>query len=258
MTRISLIRRWTRDAAPTEPMVEAIEAAARTHVGKVRQINEDRFLVRSERHLWAIADGMGGHSRGTEAANAAVDELAALADAPEQISAPAIRAALASANRKIYDNPSGRQGTSGTTIVVAWLDRDRLTVFWAGDSRAYCIRHGKARCLTKDHSVVQDLLDAGEISEREAQRHPYANLVTRALGVAAEVELDETVVHVRPNDRLLLCSDGVSRSLDLGDCAVGNSSIGRFADDILCSALRRDGGDNATIVAIQLNALPPL
>jgi serine/threonine-protein phosphatase Stp1 len=198
---------------------------------------------------------MGGHCGGTEAANAAIDALSALADAPSEISAAAICAVLVSANASIYAASNARGATSGTTIVVAWLNRDELTVFWVGDSRAYWIRNSCVQCLTRDHSLVQALIDAGEITATEARMHPDANVVTRALGAAEMVEIDRAVTRLRIGDRVILCSDGVSRSLGAGAFANGKASLGQFADDVLGNALRCDGSDNATIVAVQLNTL---
>jgi serine/threonine-protein phosphatase Stp1 len=254
----SLLQRWKRprleEAWTSEE--DFFDAAARSHVGKVRQINEDRFLVRSERGLWAVADGMGGHSAGSDAATAAIEELAELADGSGAISDAALRAALERANRRIHDRANGQKAVSGSTIVVAWADRDRLSVFWAGDSRAYRVRDGAVQGLTHDHSVVQELLDAGEITAAEAERHPFAHLVTRALGASDTLTPDQIVVDLAPGDRVLLCSDGVSRTLDLLAVARGNLAIEEFADDLLSAALRCDGSDNATLVAIHMNALP--
>jgi serine/threonine protein phosphatase Stp1 len=228
-----------------------VDAAARSHVGRVRQINEDRFLMRSERGVWAVADGMGGHVGGSEAASAAIDAIAELADGEDAISEPAIRSALDRANRRIHRS-GDEQTTSGTTIVVGWLQDDRLTVLWAGDSRAYCIRNAEVRCLTRDHSLVQELIDAGEITQAEAERHPHAHLVTRALGAASTVAIDKIVVDARPGDRFLLCSDGISRSMDAADLMASSGGIGQFADEMLNTALQRDGRDNATLIAIDL------
>jgi serine/threonine protein phosphatase Stp1 len=248
-----LLRRWHRSDADPLPYADTpvAEAAARSHVGSVRQINEDRFLVRSERGLWAVADGMGGHAAGGEAANAAIDELAALTDETSALSEASIRAALDRANRRIHDSGAG-QATSGTTIVVAWLRDDRLTVLWAGDSRAYHVRDTEARCLTRDHSLVQELIDAGQITAAEAERHPNGHIITRALGAADTVEIDRIVVDARPGDRFMLCSDGISRSLDTAEMAADHTAIGQFADGLLNTALRRDGSDNATLIAVQI------
>jgi serine/threonine-protein phosphatase Stp1 len=240
---------------PLPSELEFVAAAARSHVGTVRQINEDRFLVCSERRLWAVADGMGGHTAGSDAASAAIDELASLADGSGAISEAALRMALDRVNRRINARASDQHAVSGSTIVVAWIMQDRLTVLWAGDSRAYLVRGGAVQCLTRDHSVVQELFDAGKITEAEAQRHPYAHLVTRALGASDTLAPDRVVLDLSPGDRILLCSDGVSRTLDLPAVAAGSPAIDEFADELLSAALRRDGSDNATIVAIQFN--PP-
>ncbi|MDB5725535.1 MAG: hypothetical protein JWQ16_2289, partial [Novosphingobium sp.] len=206
----------------------------------------------------AVADGMGGRSAGSEAATAVIDELANLADSGDAISNAALRMALEQANRHIHNRASGQQAVSGSTIVLAWVDRDELTVIWAGDSRAYLVRDTEVRCLTRDHSIVQELLDAGEITATEVDGHPFAHLVTRALGASETLTPDHIVVDLMPDDRIILCSDGVSRTLDLPAVARGSQAIEKFADDLLSAALRRDGSDNATLVAIQLNALPPI
>lgn len=249
-----LLRRWSR-----EPRSFAItpQVAARSHVGKVREINEDRFLVRSDQGLWAVADGMGGLAGGSEAAEAAIAELAATTDHGEPVTEKAILAAFDRTNRKIRGDLGDKEARSGTTIVTAWLEGTRLTVFWIGDSRVYLIRRGSARCLTHDHSVVQDLIDAGEITLAEAARHPFAHLVTRALGAAQNVKADKVTIDLAVGDRLLLCSDGISRSLDTEEAAGSDASLTLLADTLLDSALRRDGSDNATLVAIEILAGSP-
>ena len=219
---------------------------SRTHVGRVRSVNEDRLLDRPDRLLWAVVDGMGGHSGGAAAATTVVDVLQALADDPVPIDAAAARAAVSRANRAIHD----RHPTSGATVVIALIEGSEATIFWAGDSRAYLMRGGRAEQLTHDHSVVQEMIDAGILTEAAADRHPQANVVTRALGVAPAVALDSVTMRLQPNDRLLLCSDGVSRSLYPRDFATMPEAIGDMADRFLENALQRDGGDNATLVVI--------
>lgn len=254
-----LLRRWARsaDTAKGWPETEAVLAAARTHVGKVRDINEDRFLVRSDRGLWAVADGMGGHAGGGDAADMAIAKLAELSDDKRPLSEAAIRAAMRRANHEIRANAQARAAVSGTTIVIAWLAEDRLSIFWAGDSRAYLMNGGAARCLTRDHSIVQDLIDAGDITPAQAERHPHAHLVTRALGATDTIELDLTASAFRPGDRVILCSDGVSRSLDLTRTGLPGETVAQLSDDLLAQALVRDGSDNATLIAIE-RAAPPI
>ena len=246
----SLLRRKPR-GGPSLARETVYVSQNRSHVGRVRSVNEDRLLDRADRGLWAVVDGMGGHSGGAAAAETVVDVLQALADDPAPINAAAVRAAVSHANRTIYDV----HATSGATIVIALIEGSEATIFWAGDSRAYLMRGGGgggggAERLTHDHSVVQEMIDAGVLTEAAADRHPQANVVTRALGVAPAVVLDSVTTLVKPNDRLLLCSDGISRSLDPRDFATMPAAIGDMADRILENALQRDGSDNATLVVI--------
>ncbi len=187
---------------------------------------------------------MGGHSAGDRAATAAIDALDALAD---PITAAAVLGALAAANASIATQAIG--GGSGTTIVAAWARGARLHLFWAGDSRAYRVRDGRATPLTRDHSLVQELVDGGLITAAEAERHPQANVVTRALGIAPAVEIETATTDLAPGDLVLLCSDGLSRSLGPRDFAPG-PELDEQADRLLRHALQRDGGDNASLVLI--------
>lgn len=249
MNLATLLRRRPRDLPPVA-LDDAFRSASRTHVGRVRTVNEDRLLDRPDRGLWAVADGMGGHSAGAAAAATVVDALETLLDTQDRIDEAAVRAVLARANRVIHDGVRGTAATSGATVVVVSLDGVRATICWAGDSRAYRIRSGSAECLTRDHSVVQEMVDAGVLTEAAAERHPQANVVTRALGVAPTIAVDSVTTMLEPGDRLLLCSDGVSRSIDARDFIMIPAEVDAIADRLLANALQRDGGDNATVIVI--------
>lgn len=241
----ALLRRLRRAPAAVrveEPGVPRSES--RTDVGRVRTVNEDRVLDRPEHRLWAVADGMGGLSAGDVAAERVVATLAAL----DPVTDAAVLDALHQANEAILASGSGR---SGATIVAAHIAGDCATIFWAGDSRAYHIRGGIVRRLTRDHSVVQDLIDAGLLDEDKAEGHPRANVVTRALGVMSPVVIDTVQVTLACGDRLMLCSDGVSRSLDLRNLQTG-VALHAWADGLLAAALERDGSDNASLVVIEV------
>ena len=241
--RQTLMRRWFRRRSP-EPAaaLAAPRAAVRTDVGRVRRINEDRVLDRGEIGLWAVADGMGGMQAGDVAAQAVVDSLAGVAaPSPDSISA-----ALEAASATIYASGGGQ---SGATIVAALIAGAQATILWAGDSRAYLVRGREVRQLTRDHSLVQDMVDRGLLDPADADAHPRANVITRAIGVAATLRLDRVELSLEAGDRLMLCSDGVSRSLDLADLARAEP-VEALADRLLARALERDGSDNASLVLI--------
>ncbi len=250
----AILHRWWRPGAPPPLPTLPIRAAGRTHVGRVRTVNEDRLLARTDCGLWAVADGMGGHQAGAAAAAIAIDTLATLAERGRAASRGDIVGALDQANATIFATSGEQAGTSGATIVALGLDHDLATICWAGDSRAYRIRDGVAVQLTHDHSLVQELVDAGVLSESAAERHPRANVVTRALGVAAQVRIDVVSHRLVPGDRILLCSDGISRSLDPRDFTTLPADMDAAADRLLANALQRDGSDNATLVLIAIPA----
>lgn len=232
---------------PEQPDIPpSIRSVSRTHVGRVRTINEDRVLDQPERRLWAVADGMGGHSSGDVAAQMAIDGL----DRVQMPSADAILTALQSANADIFEKLGCAGRRSGTTIVAAHVADGFVNLFWAGDSRAYRIREGAIQLLTRDHSVVQQMVDAGALSPAAAARHPQSNVITRALGVEKDVIVDHVTLPFRPGDVILLCSDGISRSL--GDGRPPAGSIELMAQHLLDEALVRDGSDNASLVLIAL------
>lgn len=223
-----------------------IRSVSRTHIGKVRTINEDRVLDRPERGLWAVADGMGGHYSGDVAAQMAIDCL----DKVDLPSADTILAALQVANAEIFAKFGCEEQRSGTTIVAAHVAGGHVDLFWAGDSRAYRIREGSLHLLTRDHSVVQQMVDAGALSPGAAARHPQSNVITRALGVENKVTVDHVTLPLRPGDGILLCSDGVSRSL--GHRPPASVSIESLAQQFLDDALALDGSDNASLVLIAI------
>lgn len=234
--------------APCAP--PGFRSESRTHVGRVRAINEDRLLDRPDRGLWAVSDGMGGHHAGSAAASTVVEALARLADRDVAIDGSKVCDALAQANSAICTGRHKDAPVSGATVVAAVMNGMTATICWAGDSRAYRIRNGQPEQLTRDHSVVQEMVDAGALTAAAAERHPRANLITRALGIAPTVVIEQVTTQVRPGDYLLLCSDGISRSLDSRDFAIMPAAIDAIADRFLVNALQRDGSDNATLILI--------
>ena len=233
-------------AAPASPL--ACRSVSRTHVGRVRLINEDRVLDDPAARLWAVADGMGGHSGGDLAAQQIVDSLRQTALHP--VSPDTAARALQGANGQIHARNRRLGLEAGATVVMAVLAHDGLEITWAGDSRAYRIGAAGAELLTHDHSVVQQLVDAGTISPEMAERHPYANVVTRALGIDPDLVLD-SITAIPCAGRFLLCSDGLSRSLRDEDLSA-ETSLEQLADTLLASALARDGSDNISLILIEI------
>lgn len=248
---MNFFRIFGRGAAPAiDADVAPIESVALTHVGHMRAVNEDRILNRPDAKLWAVADGMGGHQSGDVAAQIAIDALADLANGGHILCGDDILRALQSANALIYDRYAGTERRSGTTIVAALLVDNRLEIFWAGDSRAYRLCGGTWHQLTRDHSIVQQMVDAGAIPPSAASHHPKSNVITRALGVDRDVAIDQLAIPLDTGDIIMLCSDGVSRSL--GADRAADAAVGPLAQSLLDEALTRDGSDNASLVLIQV------
>lgn len=232
------------------PFPGPYRSTSRSHVGRVRKVNEDRVLDRPDRALWAIADGMGGHRGGDIAAELAVAALRGLADDPAEITPATIRLALEEANGAIFERGAAVGGVIGSTIVALHIAEGEAHIFWAGDSRAYRGQGGVWRQVTRDHSLVQQLVDQGLIDEGQAAQHPQAHVITRALGVDAAVQIESLCCATAPGEMFLLCSDGLSRSLDLRMPADRRTPDEAVADQILAEALERDGSDNISFVLI--------
>jgi serine/threonine protein phosphatase PrpC len=226
-----------------------------THVGLVRRRNEDAYLDRPERGLWAVADGMGGHQAGDYASArimAALDALAPAADLT--MSTAATVAALNEVDAELRGRAAGLdpEAVIASTVVVLLAAADEVAVLWAGDSRLYRWRAGGFARLTTDHSHVQELVEAGTLRPDEMSVHPLANIVTRAIG-AGPVEIASRRENLVAGDRFILCSDGLTGMVADNEIA-GVIAANRPADaaarlrDIV---LARGAVDNLTIVAIE-------
>ncbi|MEM6708681.1 MAG: protein phosphatase 2C domain-containing protein [Pseudomonadota bacterium] len=189
-----------------------------THRGNCRSTNEDAILERPDRGLWAVADGMGGHSAGDVASQTICSALAGLTlDGTLADRVDAVEDQLLEVNEalRLYgkDFESEQQpATVGSTVVSLLVDRDVGVALWAGDSRLYRLRHGQLEQVTRDHNPVSDLLDSGSVTEAEALAAD-TNVVTRAVGGQFALTLDIAVFDLRPGDLLMLCSDGLYREL---------------------------------------------
>jgi len=223
-----------------------------SHVGKVRDDNEDAFAFDEGNGLCVVADGMGGLNRGEVASRTVVDTVA------EGVQAGlGLADGLRLSHRRVYDmaGPSAEE-RMGATAVAILVGDGRAHVAWVGDSRAYLWSDGRLQQITKDHSFVQELVDLGVINADEAVAHPNRSVITRAIGVreVAQVQVDETDVPLQPGDRLLLCTDGLSGFL--GEAAIAEELAKGGADqDVIARLIDRtlaetEAADNVTAVLI--------
>lgn len=236
-------------------MALRIRSAARTHVGLVRSVNEDAMLSRDTASLWVVADGMGGHDNGQWASQTLVDQFASL-DLVQDRSArgPAIIASLEAGNRVINDAAAAAGKQMGTTAVVVHVDGDDALILWVGDSRIYRSRKAGLEQLTRDHTVVQELVDRGSLTLEEAETHPMSHVLSRAVGTEPDLRYDIVVDKIMPGDRILLCSDGLTKVVPEAVIArlMERGSIDVIADQMLAETLNRGAPDNTTLVLLSV------
>jgi serine/threonine-protein phosphatase Stp1 len=230
-------------------------SSAASHPGMSRRRNEDNYVNRPDLGLWAVADGAGGHEAGDVASRIVTDTLKSVPNGlgGAQLLSE-IRHRIARAHTALWIEAAGRgpHAMLVSTIVVLLVRDDFYACLWAGDSRAYLLRDGRLRQLTRDHSRVQELFDAGAISAAEALNHPSANIITRAVG-AETLELDKVTDNLRVGDRFLLCSDGLFKTLSEPVLAELLTAVGDApADCLLLSALDQQADDNVTAVTIEV------
>lgn len=230
---------------------------AATHVGLVRELNEDSFLVRENLCLWCVADGMGGHEGGDFASQAVIEELATIdRDLPGAEMMQAVRRAFHAAHERIRAEAAARGGaTMGSTAVALVISGQHFVCLWVGDSRLYHCRDGEVRQLTSDHSLVNELVEAGTLSPEEAENHPHGNVITRAIGVGeSPPEVAKVRGRLEPGDRFLLCSDGLTGYMDRDDMfdALANEPMQSIADRMIQGALDGGGRDNITLIVVEV------
>ena len=230
-------------------------SAARTHVGAVRERNEDAVLDRPEIGLWAVADGAGGHQRGDYASAQIITALGEVAPPPSAaLLVEDVRARLGRVNQELRATAAdiGPHAMICSTVIVVLIAGARSCCLWAGDSRCYLLRAGGLRQISRDHSYVQNLVDRGEIGPQAAANHPLANVVTNLLGADDGLALEERWDHLVPGDILLLCSDGLCRALADPDIAaiLRGNPVETAADRLIESAISRSAKDNVSVVVI--------
>ena len=226
---------------------------ARSDVGCVRPHNEDSYLVQSP--LFCVCDGMGGHAAGEVASSIAVETIAKTA--PQAADAARLAAAVEAANAAVIEaalNGLGKPGM-GCTATCAYIENDMLAIAHVGDSRAYLLHEGTLIRVTRDHSYVEELVDAGEITADEARVHPNRSVITRALGSDPAMYADHFTLHIEEGDRLILCSDGLSSMIpdsEIENIATQSSTAQICVDNLVDAALAAGGHDNVTVVVVDL------
>ena len=232
----------------------AFETASASHVGKVRTVNEDRLLARDDLGLWAVADGMGGLGGGDIASGALVDALSTIAAGTSGAALlDAIEDRVATVNGYLRAHAAANGGKMlGTTLAALVIQGAHCGCAWSGDSRIYRVRDGAIAQLTNDHSEVQELVDRGVLDADEARSWPGRNVITRAIGVYEQVELEFRQDDVKRGDRFVLCSDGLTNHVADDEIAryVAGYEPGKACEFLIALTLQRGASDNVTLVVV--------
>ena len=226
---------------------------ARTDIGLVRSHNEDSFLVQAP--VFAVCDGMGGHAAGEVASSIAVETIAA--NAPLHADDVLLGAAVEAANAKVIEGAKTGKGKPGMgcTASCILVEKNKVAIAHVGDSRIYLLHAGALVRLTHDHSYVEELVDAGEITADEARVHPSRSIITRALGNDPDMYADHFTLEVTTGDRIIICSDGLSSMVEdseIEDIAVSCVDPQTAADNLVSAALAGGGHDNVTVVVVDV------
>jgi serine/threonine protein phosphatase PrpC len=243
-----------------------ISCAGNTDVGVVRSGNEDSFLLDCAQGLFIVADGMGGHAAGEVASEMAVNivskELGSLRGLSDGEAAAKMRSAIRKANAAIFDRTLAehdKRGMGTTTTVMVLFSR-RYLIGQVGDSRAYLLREGQLLQLTKDHSYVQEQVDAGLLTPEQARTHPYSNVITRCVGANEDVAPDVYFGNLEQKDVVLLASDGLTGMLEDDQIAAimaAEENPESAVNKMIADANRRGGLDNITAIVVRVDATEP-
>ena len=235
-------------------MLRAAETTCKTDTGRQRRDNEDSAFARAP--VFVVADGMGGAQAGEVASRLAIEAFErGLPDdgSPEERLASRVR----EANQQIYERSKADRGRAGmgTTLTAAYVDEANVAIAHVGDSRAYLFRGGSLQRLTQDHSLVDELVRRGKLTEEQAAEHPQRSIITRALGPEPDVEVDTWTYPARPGDVILLCSDGLTSMISeerVREVLAANENLDAAADALIHQANEAGGRDNITVVLFRL------
>jgi protein phosphatase len=239
---------------------QTIRVAGDTNVGKVRTANEDSMIVDHQRGLYVVLDGMGGANAGDVASQLARDTIHAYVQHTHSTMEPKamIESAIQAGSAAVFNEAAAhkeKHGMGTTCVACLLVDAKRAVVAHVGDSRAYLLRYGRLQALTKDHTIVEELVSRGMLSPEEADHHPYKNVLSRNLGARAETRVDVLDLELQAGDRLLLCSDGLYgyASAEAIQYLLGSGDAPEHvARDLVELALRGGGGDNVTTIVLEV------
>ncbi len=232
-------------------------SAAITDIGRVRKLNEDSILDRGDDGLWAVADGMGGHSAGDLASQLIVNSLTKLdcagelADFVEQT-----EETIRKVNERLFEVANAHNQTSGSTVVALLVRGRHAVVMWAGDSRLYRLRGTDFAQVTTDHTQIEMYIEKGLINRADAAGHPSGNMVTRAVGVTDNLLLEMDLLEVADGDRFLLCSDGLDKHVkdpEIAEC-LADGEPDTVARKLVDLTLARGAVDNVSVCVIEMRA----
>jgi serine/threonine protein phosphatase PrpC len=230
-----------------------------THVGTVREVNEDNYIERPELGLWVVADGMGGHSAGDIASTMVVDALSIIErTGTNEEFIQKIIDTLSITNQKLRQmafSRFGKKSMVGSTVVVLVCFEGRYTILWAGDSRVYLYQKGLLEQVTRDHSHVNELVDSGALPQEEAEAHPLANVITRAIGAAQDLNIERLDGDLTSGDIFLLCSDGLNKELTDSEIQqfFKTENVVDINKALIHSALIRGAKDNITAISVKVD-----
>lgn len=230
-----------------------------THVGTVREVNEDNYIERPELGLWVVADGMGGHSAGDIASTMVVDALSVIERTGDNEKfIQDIIDALSITNQKLRQmafSRFGKKSMVGSTVVVLVCYEGTYSILWAGDSRAYLYQKGILKQVSRDHSHVNELVDSGALPAEEAESHPLANVITRAIGASQDLNIERLDGELCAEDIFLLCSDGLNKELTDSEIQqfFTTENVVDINKALIHSALIRGAKDNITAISIKID-----
>jgi protein phosphatase len=234
-----------------------LKSYGESKIGFVRKINEDSFDIFEEKKIFIVADGMGGYVAGEVASKIAVDTVRQYFKTHD-LSLPAMEDAVVAANSAILDQVKQKPALNGmgTTFTILAVVNDKALWAHVGDSRVYLFRNGQLIRVTKDHSIVENLLQDGKLSTEEADCHPERNILTRAVGVDENIEVDTDSFTIYKNDRILLCTDGLNTMVSaaiiqgiLGNYALSEKEV---VEQLLDVTYKNGARDNVTVIVLTI------